>query len=146
MDPLTAFGLAANVLAFVDFTAKVVGKANAIRKSSQKLSPEDSQVSDITRRLQSFAFDFGQSPVHAGSSGDSHGDKQLQDICRECSNIADELLSRLSRLAITGKISRFKSYRQALKSVWDGRTIDNLFQRLELFRGEINTYLLVGIR
>jgi hypothetical protein len=63
-----------------------------------------------------------------------------------CNKVALELNDRLSRLATNGQVSRFKSYRQALKSVWNKETIDTLFKRLERFRGEINTYLLSAIQ
>lgn len=50
MDPLTAFGLAANVLAFVDFAGKLISKGYEIYSSSSGVLGENTEV----RLLYSF--------------------------------------------------------------------------------------------
>jgi hypothetical protein len=142
MDPLTGLGLAANVLQFVDFAAEIVSKGNAIRKSTSGTLKDNAQLDIVCTRIQTLAADLEQSvnnPIAAN-------DLALNAICRDCSQIAAELHQKLSSLVISGNVTRFKSYRQALKSVWAKDAIDALACRLQLFRGELNTVLLAGLR
>jgi hypothetical protein len=142
MDPLAALGLAANVLQFVDFAAEIVSKGNAIHKSASGALEGNAQLDSVCARMQALATDLGQS-ISSPLVVDDHA---LITICRDCVEISAELHQKLLSLAIKGSITRFKSYRQALKSVWAKDAIDTLASRLQLFRGELNTVLLMGMR
>jgi hypothetical protein len=142
MDPITMLGLAANVLQFVDFAAEIVSKGNAIRKSTIGALEDNAQLDIVCTRMQTLAADLKQSVNNPFAADDF----ALNAICRDCSQIAAKLHQKLSRLAASGSVTRFKSYRQALKSVWAKDAIDVLACRLKLFRGELNTVLLAGLR
>ncbi|KAH6971068.1 hypothetical protein BKA56DRAFT_661025 [Ilyonectria sp. MPI-CAGE-AT-0026] len=146
MDPLTSLGLAANLLQFVEFATKLVGKASDIHKSAEGILPENSELWDITTRLQGLTQAINRRSEGPLSNQNGAETRALQEVCDECNKVALELNARFSKLATNGRMSRFKSYRQALKSVWNKEAIDALFKRLERFRGEINTYLLSAIR
>jgi hypothetical protein len=147
LDPLTAFGLAANVLQFVDFTAKLVSKGNDIHRSATGMLPEHEQISTISSRLQFLSSSLKQK-FHTPTTSKhlSFEDHALEAICQGTIEVADDLSQRLSVLTAQGGMSRFKSYRQALKTVWNQDAINSTFKRLELFRGELNTCLLFSIR
>ena len=60
--------------------------------------------------------------------------------------MADEILSALSKLKVQGKRSKWKSYRQAVKSVWNKGKIDEMLQRLMMIRDEVELGIIVDIR
>lgn len=142
MDPISGVGLAANVLQFVDFCAKLVSKGNAIFKSTSGTLEEHAQVETVSRRLQELARDLETSI----SSRPGNDEQHLVAICQACVGIAGDLRDKLSRLTVMGQRTRFKSFRQALKSVWQKEELEALTSKLQLFRGELNTSLLVSMR
>src|ERR1700712_3244536 len=113
MDALTALGLAANVIQFVDFAASILSKGNTIRKSADGALKENTQLRSISSRMQTLTADLERS-IH---NPFTQNDQALKAICSSCFEIATELNLKLSTLTARGGISRFKSYRQALKSV-----------------------------
>lgn len=142
MDPLSGLGLAANILQFIEFATEVVSKGNAIRKSTDGSIEGNAQLAAACSRMQSLAAALQRSSHASVTSNDI----ALDAICRDCSQIAAELHNKLQRLTLPGPRTRFKSYRQALKSVWTKDAIDALATRLELFRGELNTFMLAKLR
>jgi hypothetical protein len=75
-------------------------------------------------------------------------DPRLQTICRECGWISTELLQRLHQLKVPdqSKHRKWKNFRQALKSVWSKREIDNMANRLSDLRSVLNTEMLNLLR
>jgi ankyrin repeat protein len=142
MDPVSALSLAGNILQFVELSAKLVSKGNAIFNSANGTLEENDRLEVVSSRLREHSLDLGRSI----STPHTQNELALVAICRSCIDIVDELLQKLSCLAVQGNITRFKSYRQALKSVWHKDAINDLASKLELFRGELNTCLLLSIR
>jgi hypothetical protein len=67
-------------------------------------------------------------------------------MCTGCEKVSEELLDVIQDLRSSGPHSRWKSFRQALMSVWKEHEIDTLSQRLERYRRQIDTILLVSMR
>lgn len=53
MDPLSAIGLVANVLSFVDFGLKLLGKAREIARSAEGAPTNHLDLELVTKDLQS---------------------------------------------------------------------------------------------
>ncbi|KAF4633368.1 hypothetical protein G7Y89_g4751 [Cudoniella acicularis] len=74
-------------------------------------------------------------------------EQALNTICDSCVNIANELSEYLEKLKVKGqKYRRWKSFRQALKTVWRKEDIDNLVKRLSLLRGQLELHILASLR
>lgn len=74
-------------------------------------------------------------------------DQALNTICDSCIEIAGELSDHLDKLKVRGqKYRRWKSFRQALKTVWKKEAIDNLVKRLSLLRGQLEFHILASLR
>jgi hypothetical protein len=73
-------------------------------------------------------------------------DKQLWELCSGCEKISAQLLGVLQDLRLPGSHVRWKSFRQALMSVWKENEIDTMSKRLERYRRQIDTVLLVSMR
>lgn len=74
-------------------------------------------------------------------------DRALNSICDGCINIANELSDCLEKLKVNGqKHRRWKSFRQAMKTIWKRDDIENLVRRLLLFRGQLELHILGSLR
>lgn len=80
MDPLTALGLASNVVQFIDFGLKVISKARQLGESVDGTLKENSEIEDVTRRFIELLDGFGKRttplivsralvPVHRQNAG-----------------------------------------------------------------------------
>jgi len=131
MDPLSALGLAGNIITFVDFSWKILAEANSIYKSPTGASEEAAFLEKIVRDVNG----------HADALAAFPGDGQLRELANETRAIASELLNGLSMLqARTGR-SRWKSFVVALKEVWGRDKTESLLKRLQMLQDRINSHL-----
>ena len=72
----------------------------------------------------------------------------LEVICNSCVDLSNELLARFEKLRVheADKHRRWKSFRQALKSVWSKGEIDDIERRLNSYRKELDAHILVSLR
>ncbi|KAL1867519.1 hypothetical protein Daus18300_006363 [Diaporthe australafricana] len=143
MDPLTAFGLASNVLSFVSFTSKLIKTSVEVYRSGSDhpaaaLCVEQvySDLTDLNNRLiltceHSITDEDAVPKVPVDEAKNSAiAVKRLAATCRrDC----DELLRVTERLQLKhGGSSRRKweSFRIALRKLWTQKAIDDIEDRL----------------
>ncbi|KAJ9148897.1 p-loop containing nucleoside triphosphate hydrolase [Pleurostoma richardsiae] len=142
MDPYTALSLAASVVAFVDFTAKLLSKANEIRKDGSSVD-----VAHLNK-MSAHLIDLS-----TGLRYRRHGDGvalaeevALEAIALDCANVADELARTLNKLtdgSERGKV--WPSIRAAFKTMWHKDEVEQLTKRLDQYRQEMSLRLLVTL-
>jgi hypothetical protein len=81
MDPLTSLGLAANLLQFIEFATKLVGKASDIHKSAQGIHPENTELWDISKRLEGLTQAINRRSEGSLSCQNEVETRALQDVC-----------------------------------------------------------------
>lgn len=147
MDPLSAVSVAAAVIQFVEFGRKVVSKGSEIYNSVQGASIDHVQSEAAARNLVQLNEALKAS-LHSSRCYDEQENEAIRDICNGCISTAKELIARFNKLRVgngqTGR--RWKSLRQALKSVWSKGEIDAVAARLEAYRRELDTHVLVSLR
>jgi hypothetical protein len=76
------------------------------------------------------------------------GDRILEQICSRCVEVSRELVQRLDNLKVPEdhRHKKWKSFRQALKSVLGKSKIEEIKGRLHGFRMELDTHVLLGLR
>lgn len=144
MDPFNALSIAASVVQFVDFTSKILSTTYELYKSADGASLENAERETVTKDLQALNKRLTNRSSRRGSLAKE--EYALETICRGCNVIADELLEKLERIRIKGKHTKWKSLRQALKSIWSESAIDEVSRRLARYRQELDTQLLVLIK
>jgi hypothetical protein len=144
LDPLTALGLASNIVQLIQFTSDLVAKGRDIHQSTDGALVENLELEAITKSLRELSVEVA-SPVSEGSHL-TKVEEQLQQLCEGCQNVADELLDVIQKLKIQGLHKRWTSFRQALTSVWKEDEIQALSIRLERYRRQIDTTLLLSLR
>lgn len=148
MDPFSALSLAATVVQFVDFSTKVISKGNALWKSYDGSLSENSELECVTLRFQNLTKNLRAQARQTGPTHNANGDQSLENICESCIDIAEELCSRLNQLKVSPSHPqrRWKSIRQALKSVWSKEKLQELEGRLARFKDDLNLHIIVALK
>src|SRR5579871_6769347 len=119
MDPLSVLSVASNIVQFVDFGLRVVSKGNQIYRSVDGRLAENLDLEIVTSDLLLLQHKLQRCiPVSSGTSPVSEDTQALQSLCQSCTTTAERLLERLNMAKAQGRFRRWKSLRQALKSVW----------------------------
>ncbi|KAI9777342.1 MAG: hypothetical protein M1839_008950 [Geoglossum umbratile] len=116
MEVLAAIGLAGNIIQFVDFSGKLISKTAEIHKSGTGALAENINIEAATNDLALLS-----TKLH--DSANSAGDTALQELCQSCNTIATELLTVLDSVKVHGGQHKWKSFRKALRSVWNLRSV-----------------------
>jgi hypothetical protein len=144
LDPLTALGLASNIVQLITFTSDLVAKGRDIYQSTDGALVENLELEAITKSLRELSIEVVP-PVSRGFPL-TKVEGQLQQLCEGCQNVADELLKVIQKLKTQGPHKGWTSFRQALNSVWREDEIQALSIRLERYRRQIDTTLLLSLR
>ena len=150
LDPLTALSLAGNVIQFIDFSSKLVSKGREIYRSTDGALRDNLEIeivtADFTKVVQRLMKHSGSETVATVATAISTDDTELElrQICEMCRSVATEFLAKLQAVKVTGKHRGWKSFRQALKSVWTKEEIDDIAQRLALFRQQLEFHIMVS--
>ncbi|KAF2145650.1 uncharacterized protein K452DRAFT_211711, partial [Aplosporella prunicola CBS 121167] len=143
MDPLTAIGLASNVVQFITFASDLVSKGRVIYKSADGQLVETLELSEITEILQA---EIEVDHISTGGRLATKTDKQLEELCNGCRGVSTDLLRAIDALKFNGRHRKWNSFRQALQSIWKEEEIQSLTMRLERYRSQIDTTLLFSLR
>jgi hypothetical protein len=73
-------------------------------------------------------------------------DNEILRTCTGCRAVALELQDAVENLKRSNAKSVWSSFAEALKTVWGDKTLHELKERLENYRQQINTLLLVSLR
>lgn len=136
MDPITALALAGNVLQFLEFSRKLIAKASKIHKDGSVVEYTDLQV--VTDDLCHYTEQL--------RAGLITSEPEFHNICDGCLHVAQEMSQAIQALDVTGKPSKWKSFRQAFKSVWGKEHLAELKSRLDLYSDQMDRRMLVSIR
>ena len=147
MEPLTAVGLAANIVQFVTFGINIVSKGNQIYRSQDGDLPKNREIENVTKDLQQLQGKLRSSiGPHDLSNTMTEDDQALKALLDTSNDIATQLLQQLNRVKAKGRPQRWKSLRQALKSVCSKGDIESLAQRLSALREGIKTRIFISLR
>ncbi|KAJ0366342.1 hypothetical protein COL154_003932 [Colletotrichum chrysophilum] len=137
MDPLTALGLVANIVPFIEIAGKVLKIAKEIHDS------ESGGLNDNVN-LEKYATQLKQhySNLLAPDSPDLIGDdKELCALATECQKLAPDLLDVLERIKPANRSSKWQSLKSAAKNLWRTTDKEMLEKRLELCRRQVEAQL-----
>jgi hypothetical protein len=150
MDGLSALSVAASIAQFIEFACSLVSKSREIYRSTHGSSIHHFESELATKRLVELSRTIKTS-LHIETKAPSAflvEEQALEAICNGCISASNELLSRFEKLKLRDgrKCRRYKSFRQALKSVWSKGAIDEIAKRLENYRKELDAHMLASLR
>jgi len=135
LDPLSALGLASNVLQFIDFTSKLFSLASEVYHSANGASKETEELEVIIKHLQSLCEGVWQPLKDPGEKYPQ--DNGLRELSRKCFEAGDELLQALQSLQMKGTSKRWNSFCSALTTIWKQKDINKMRGRLESLKSEL---------
>ena len=131
MDPVAALGLAANIVAFIDFSWKLLYEIKDLHDSSTGTLLENDTLERISNDLMSLNDDLtAPSAINAIPA-------PVRSLASQCKDVTIKLLDVLDDLKVRGSHRKWKSFVQALRSVWKKEEIEGLMKRLERLRSEM---------
>ncbi|KAL6713126.1 hypothetical protein ACLMJK_009247 [Lecanora helva] len=137
MDLVTALGLAANVFQFVDFASKLFSAAYEIHHAGASTANLD--VSLVANDLSGLNVNLKSSLKRTDEQiALSEDDQALEVLATECIAIGDDLALRLNKLRIDPRhTSKWRTFRQVLKAIWQDDKINATYKRLENIRSQL---------
>ena len=150
MDPLSALGLASNIVQLVQFVGAVISDSHEVYSSADGALQRNSALEEVAQNLVEMNSELmrSQRSMSNGFMSLSSAERQLKNLCEECDVVSRELLVKLDTLKVRSR-SRYKrwdSFRQAMKSMWNEGELRALEKRLEGIRTRLDTNLLICLR
>ncbi|KAK4443552.1 hypothetical protein QBC34DRAFT_477084 [Podospora aff. communis PSN243] len=136
MEALAAVSLAGNVLQFAHTTRKLIGNSRDLARSGA--NEEHVELTAIVTQLQGLVARIVTPNAQRNMSKE---ERSLRDLCSQCHNVADTLLSILRALAAKGHQKPFGSVYQALLTEWKTPEIEELWKRLDRIIAAIKWHL-----
>jgi ankyrin repeat protein len=151
LDPLTALGLAGNLIQVIQFSYDIVSEGNKIYHDSGTVLSQNKTAeevaADLSELTQSLKAKQEEWRVSHGRTALEPDETRLRNVCDRCVEVAYELQIQLNKLkAKDGRGKRLRSYKQALISVWRKDAIEEIAARLKRYQEELDTRVLLGIR
>lgn len=140
MDPLTAIGLASNIIAFVDFSSKLVKVAAEVRRSTSGITKEIGDAVTISESLESMLAGLQTPQIPATAP---HEDEKLVLLAKDCSKTCAELQELVQK--IKGKPSS-SGLGPAWRALRNGGKLAAMETKLEKFRGQILGHVAMMMR
>lgn len=139
MEPL---GVAAFAIQIVDVGARVLSNAHEITSRGKTVDVE--AITKITKDLEKACNNLEKSmgPTHHAPSADG----AIANLGIECKTVATELLDALKQLSGVVGQSKWRSFRQAMLTVWRAERIQLLERRLDRFRQQLILRMLESLR
>ncbi len=141
MDPLSAIGLASNIISFIDYGAKVVSGAIDIYGSSSGLTRDARSTETVVSEMRSFSSKL-KAPDDAALSGD---EKALCRLAVECEDLSSQIIALVEKVRpqsrAGGRVSKRASLLAGLKSKWYESDKRRLEERLSHCRAQLGLQL-----
>ena len=145
LDPFSALSLAATIVQFVDFGSKIVSGAVELYRSTEGSLTNNVELSTIVTDLSAISSGLEVQDREL-SHRFSKDERALANLAVHCKSLADKFLDVLDDLSVKGPHKKWKSVRQALRSVWKENEIRDIQKRLDSFRSQLTLRLLATLR
>jgi hypothetical protein len=139
MEAFTAIQMISSIVQLVGFSSECVAKGMQLYRSTDSVLDENAAIEVAAMHLTGL-----NDEVRNAASSVTH--PQLRDLCDKISAASSELLGVLVELKLQGTKTRCKSMRKAIKSVWGKAKVQDLENRLNVLRDELNLHISIVTR
>ena len=137
MDPLTAFGLVANIFQVIDFSIKIFKKAWEINNSISGAPEENMSVEVVVKEMKKFSSKL----IAPDASNFIGEDQQLSVLASECHSLSNDLVDLLEKIKAKDPKSKTQSVWSALRAKIYEKEKESLQQRLDQCRSQFELQL-----
>ncbi|KXH61863.1 hypothetical protein CSAL01_10345 [Colletotrichum salicis] len=138
MDPVTGFGLAANILAFIDVGVKSLREAKKIYKSPSGLGEETKSLEKAAKEMH----DFSDKLQVKGPRSLADSEQDLCDLANKCDIAAGKILTLIERIRPEDTPSILQTYVSIWKRAFYREDLLALEARLASYRSRIQLQLI----
>ncbi|KAH7357079.1 hypothetical protein BKA65DRAFT_220909 [Rhexocercosporidium sp. MPI-PUGE-AT-0058] len=145
MDPLTAIGLASNIISFVEFVSKLISQGHEIYRSTSGTSQENIDINILVTDL---SFHVNKLKEVNTITCSTQKEQQLQSLASKCSILAEDISQKLNKLNVdeNSKMRGLRSIGKALRSAWGKKDLDEMVKKLGAFRSELQLSILISLK
>jgi hypothetical protein len=144
MESLTALGLAANIVQFVDFSTRLLAEASEVYHAATGLPKEHVELQDVADNLNSMVERL-VIPTNRGPS--SSAQAEISKIALSAMEVAGDLIRTVEKLKVSdGSKNKWRSFRQALSTLWIKDKIESSQKRLGAIRDQLSSQVLAYVR
>ena len=143
-EALAAFGLAANIVQFIDIGSRLVSTIWGIYNQYQDATRDLLELEMAVKRLDSILPTLAQTPEDSGESSES--ERCLRELAQHCCMLATEMLNTLHQVLDPGKARKRDAVRQALRIIWKEDEIKSQQTRLKEYKHQPTLLLLATLR
>ncbi|KAL4927033.1 uncharacterized protein BDV17DRAFT_292926 [Aspergillus undulatus] len=136
MDPLSAIGLASNILQFIEFGASLCGKIHEVASSATGSTQEIAHIGIVVEDLRS-----ATDGLSASVKGNSKHEVEIIQLAGRCKALSVELGDILPKLKIKKGDRLWASIRTAWKSTLKEKKIASIENRLANYRAQLILHL-----
>ena len=144
MDPFSAFSLACGIIQVVDFSTRVLGMCKDMYKNGSLTQNQD--LEERAKHLLDLQGRLKPADYHRASTSVQTSDTRLQQVARECSATADQLVQRLRGLKIEGPHRKRDVSKKIFKAFWERRDIRDIEKRLNAYKQALDREILINLR
>lgn len=131
MDPLSALGLAGNIVTFIEFSSNLISGAYEIYRSADGVTSEVADATVIIRDLQVVTQRLNSPP---GPQSDD--DKALASLVKGCKRVSDNLLKELKPLQANPH-SKSDSFRASWQAMRKRGKLESMAKTVDRYRQQI---------
>ncbi|KAF6805984.1 hypothetical protein CSOJ01_09126 [Colletotrichum sojae] len=132
MEAVGGVGLAAAILQFIEFTAKLV------KEGSERAAIKKKHIEKLTEEIHALNIEI------CNGMRSNTADNAVKKLGAECMDISRKLLEALAQLRARSRDTRWASFVEALRAVWKKGEIQDLRDRLDQYRDTLHTSTLTS--
>lgn len=136
LEGLIAFGLAENIIQFIDYSSIIVSKFKEIHHSASGTSKDAVDLTIIYQDLENICSNLSTGAAQAEEPKDG-----LARLATQCARCTEELLLMLSKVRAKDPNSKWQSARAALKSAWSSSEIKRVQEKVIDYRGQLIVHM-----
>jgi len=143
MDSVTALGLEASVINFISFSWGIIDGAAEIYRLANGVLTENDRVRTVIGDLNRIVEDLSEGK---SIQSQTKAEQAIKDLAEDCKEDSDALLKLLDKLKVEGRRTAWKSVKTKFKSLMSADEVDALKERLQEYRSEITTNLVIILK
>ena len=145
LDPMSAFGLACDIIQIVDFSLKAVAKFREFYNDGA--SSENRELEDTTVRLKGLRANLVTvDPTTRQSRPAFVDDRELQALADECCTTAEELTAELDSFKVRDPHKKRQAVQRFYRSIRRKSAVEGIQRKLDGYQKVLDTRILVNLR
>lgn len=148
LDPVSALGVAGNVIQFVDFTARLISTGTELYRNKTlvehtELKAAAEQLRDLQLSMEQSSNEVEKITEDDDLQAEAIPLSNLREAHSSCVECANDIVTAVEKLTVSGANQKWKSFRHALSSVLKRDKLDATSQRLSNARQQLIIFLLL---